>query len=144
MSQRCLTLVTATQGIPVTRSRPVGSGRWCRLLLVCSCLALLATGCGRGPQRDATAELVASFEGSPAQDDVVKAQAAFAEGRYKDSLNLLHKVVARGDLTQRQKAAMAGIVGQLLQAIENDPKLSGDVQLHRSMELLILQTMGRT
>lgn len=105
-------------------------------------VVLLLTGCGRDPKADATAELAASFEGSPAKEDVMQANAAFEEGRHKDALQLLHKVVSRGELTERQKKAMAGIVGQVLQAVHNDPELSADPKLHRLMELLILRTMG--
>jgi hypothetical protein len=105
-------------------------------------VVLLLNGCGRDPKADATTELAASFEGSPAKEDVMQANAAFEEGRYKDALQLLHKVVSRGELTERQKKAMAGIVGQVLQAVHNDPELSGDRKLHRLMELLVLRTMG--
>lgn len=105
-------------------------------------VVLLLTGCGRDPKADATAELAASFEGSPAKEDVIQANAAFEQGRYKDSLQMLHKVVSRGDLSERQKKAMAGIVGQVLQAVHNDPELSADPKIHRLMELLILRTMG--
>jgi hypothetical protein len=107
-------------------------------------LVFLLFSCRRTPQADATAELVASFEGSPAKEDVIKANAAFNEGRYKESLVLLHKVVGSRDLTERQKKAIAGIVGQLLQAVHEDPKLSGDTQLHRLTEMLVLRTMGET
>ena len=107
-------------------------------------MVFLLTSCGKKPETDATAELAASFEGSPAKDDVIKANAAFKEGRYKESLVLLHKVVGSADLTERQKKAMAGIVGRLLQAVHEDPKLSEDTQLHRLMELLVLRTMGET
>jgi hypothetical protein len=113
-----------------------------RFLLACLGMAFLLLGCGKGPQANATADLAASFEGSPAQEDVLKANAAFEQGRYKDSLLLLHKVASRGDLTAAQKKAMAGIVGRLLQVVEDDPKLAGDTQLHRLMELLVLKTMG--
>jgi hypothetical protein len=112
--------------------------------LVCLGLVLMCPGCGEDPQTDATDELAASFEGSPAQQDVVEANAAFNEGRYKDSLVLLHKVAGRVALTERQRAAMAGIVGQLLKAVHEDPQLSQDVQLHRMMELLVRRTMGET
>jgi len=111
-------------------------------LAVFSLVMMLFIGCGRDPKADATSELAASFEGSPAREDVIQANAAFDEGRYKDSLHLLHKVVARGDLTERQKKAMAGIVGQVLQVVHDDPQLSADPQLHRLMELLIIRTMG--
>ncbi len=107
-------------------------------------MVFLLFGCGKDPEADATAELAASFEGSPAKEDVIKANAAFEEGRYKESLQLLHKVVGRGDLTERQKKAMAGIVGQLLTAVHEDPELSKDTRLHRLMELLVLRTMGET
>ncbi len=113
------------------------------LLLVFFLLTVtLPFGCRRDPKADATTELSASFEGSPAKEDVMQANAAFGEGRYKDSLYLLHKVVSRGDLTERQKKAIAGIVGQVLQAVHDDSQLSADPQLHRLMELLILRTMG--
>jgi len=107
-------------------------------------MALLLLGCGKDPQAKATADLAASFAGSPAQEDIAKANAAFEEGRYKESLLLLHKVASRGDLTEPQKKAMAGIVGRLLQIIQDDPKLSADTQLHHLMELLVLKTMGET
>jgi hypothetical protein len=107
-------------------------------------MLFLLTSCGKNPEADATAELAASFEGSPAKEDIIKANAAFKEGRYKESLVLLHKVVGSTDLTERQKKAMAGIVGRLLQAVHEDPKLSEDTQLHRLMELLVLRTMGET
>jgi len=107
-------------------------------------MVFLLLGCGKDPEADVTTELAASFEGSPAKEDVIKANAAFKEGRYKESLVLLHKVVGSADLTERQKKAMAGIVGRLLQAVHEDPKLSEDTQLHRLMELLVLRTMGET
>jgi hypothetical protein len=107
-------------------------------------MVLLSAGCGKKGNADVTGDLAASFEGSAAKEDVLKANAAFEEGRYKDSLLLLHKVVSRGDLTVPQRKAMAGIVGRLLQVIENDPKLAGDTQLHRLMETLVLKTMGET
>ncbi|MFZ2146134.1 MAG: hypothetical protein WAV28_02845 [Sedimentisphaerales bacterium] len=107
-------------------------------------MVFLLLGCGKNPEADATAELADSFEGSPAKEDVIKANVAFKEGRYKESLVLLHKVVGSGDLTERQKKAMAGIVGRLLQAVHEDPQLSEDTQLHRLMELLVLRTMGET
>jgi len=103
---------------------------------------ILIGGCGKDPEAEATSELAASFEGTPAKEDVMAAKAAFEEGRYKDAVSLLHKVVSRGDLNERQKKAMAGIVGQVMQAVHNDPALSADRKLHRMMELLILQTMG--
>ena len=114
------------------------------LLLAYFGIVFLLTSCSKKPQADATAELAASFEGSPAKEDVIKANAAFKEAHYKESLVLLHKVVSSGDLTERQKKAMAGIVGQLLRAIHEDPQLSKDTQLHRLMELLVLRTMGET
>jgi hypothetical protein len=113
-------------------------------LLIYLGMLFLLTSCGKDPEADATAELAASFEGSPAKEDVIKANAAFKEGRYKESLVLLHKVVGSVDLTERQKKAMAGIVGRLLQAVHEDPKLSEDTQLHRLMKLLVLRTMGET
>ncbi len=131
-------------GIRLTPAGLADSGLpGCPLLLVVFLSAVaLPVGCGRDPKADATTELSASFEGSPAKEDVMQANAAFSEGRYKDSLHLLHKVVSHSDLTERQKKAMAGIVGQVLQAVHDDPKLSADPQLHRLMELLILRTMG--
>ena len=112
--------------------------------LICLGLILSLRGCGENPQADATNELAASFEGSPALEDILKANAAFTDGRYKDSLLLLHKVASRVDLTERQRAAMAGILGQLLKAVHEDPQLSQDTQLHRMMELLVRRTMGET
>jgi len=114
------------------------------LLLTYLGMVFLLLGCGKNPEADETAELGASFEDSPAKDDVIKANTAFNEGRYKDSLYLLHKVASRRDLTDRQKMAIAGIVGQLLRAVHEDPQLSEDIQLHRMMELLVLRTMGET
>jgi len=116
----------------------------CLFLLTYLGMLFLLTSCSKNPEADVTAELAASFEGSPAKEDVIKANAAFKEGRYKDSLVLLHKVVGSADLTERQKKAMAGIVGRLLQAVHEDPKLSEDTELHRLMELLVLRTMGET
>jgi hypothetical protein len=132
---------------PKTRSAHAGSGlndllRSPLLLLTHFAMILLLLGCGKNPEADATAELSASFEGSPAKEDVMQANAALEEGRYKDSLYLLHKVVSRGALTERQKKAVAGIVGQVLQAVHDDPQLNADPKLHRLMELLILRTMG--
>ena len=112
------------------------------LLLLQTAVVLLLFGCRQDPQAEATNELVASFEGSSAQPDIAAAQTAFAEGRYKESLHLLHKVARRDDLTDRQKTAMAGIVGQLLQIVQDDPELARDTQLHRLMEMLVLRTMG--
>jgi len=114
------------------------------LSLVVLVMLFLVPGCSKGPEADAAVELAASFEDSPAKEDVIKANAAFDERRYKDSLKLLHAVVGRGDLTERQKRAIAGLLGQLLQAIHQDPQLSKDTQLHRMMELLVLRTMGET
>ncbi len=114
------------------------------LLLVLPAMVFLLFSCGKDPESGATVELAASFEGSPAREDVVKANAAFEEGRYKDSLQLLHKVVSSGELTERQKKAMAGIVGRVLQAVHEDPQLSRDKQLHNMMQLLVLRTMGET
>ncbi len=113
-------------------------------MLICLGVALSLLGCGKNPQADATNELAASFEGSPAREDILKANTAFNEGRYKDSLLLLHKVVSHTDLTERQTAAMAGIVGELLKVVHDDPQLSQDTQLHRMMELLVRRTMGET
>ncbi len=113
-------------------------------LLIYLVMVFLLASCSKKPEMDATAELAASFEGSPAKENVIKANAAFKEARYKDSLYLLHKVVSSVDLTERQKKAMAGIVGQLLRAVHEDPQLSKDTQLHRLMELLVLRTMGET
>ena len=104
----------------------------------------LLSGCAKDPEADATVELASSFEGSPAKEDVIKANTAFRESRYKDSLELLHRVVSHGDLTERQTKAIAGIVGQLLQAVHESPELSKDTQLHRMMELLVRRTMGET
>ena len=115
-----------------------------RLLLICLGLVFPILGCGENPEADATDELAASFEGSPAREDIIEANAAFDEGRYKDALALLHKVASRGDLTERQRAAMGGVVGQLLKAVHEDPQLSRDTQLHRMMELLVRRTMGET
>lgn len=116
----------------------------CLILRVALVFVLLPVGCGKDPEEDATAELAASFEGSPAQEDVLKANAAFEQGRYKDSLKLLHAVVGKGDLTERQKKAIGALVGQLLQAVHEDPQLSRDTQLHRMMEILVRRTMGET
>jgi hypothetical protein len=129
--------------IPSKHSIRPGRVRGC-LVMIAFGPILGCLGCGENPEADATNELAASFEGSPAQEDVVKANTAFNEGRYKDSLVLLHKVASRADLTERQAAAMAGIVGQLLKAVHEDPQLSQDAQLHRMMELLIRRTMGET
>lgn len=116
------------------------------VLLTYTAMVFLLISCGKKSQSqaDATAELAASFEGSPAKEDVIKANTAFMEGRYKESLNLLHKVVGSGALTERQKKAVAGIVGQLLKAVHEDPQLSKDTQIHRLMQLLVVRTMGET
>jgi len=114
------------------------------LLLFLSAMILLLCGCGEDQQEDVTAELAASFEGSPAKEDVLEANAAFKEGRYKDSLYLLNKAAGYGDLTERQRQAMGAIVGRLLQAVHQDPQLSQDKQIHRLMELLVRRTMGET
>jgi hypothetical protein len=52
------------------------------LLVVCLGTALVFPGCGKSPQASATADLAASFEGSPSKEDVLKANVAFDEGRY--------------------------------------------------------------
>ena len=114
------------------------------LLLSYFVVVFLLLSCDKKSEVDATAELAASFEGSPAKEDVIKANTAFMEGRYKESLNLLHKVVGSGALNERQKKAIAGIVGQLLKAVHEDPQLSKDTQLHRLMQMLVLRTMGET
>lgn len=114
------------------------------LSLIVLLITFLSPGCGKDPEADATAELAASFEGSPAKEDVVKANTAFEERRYKDSLKLIHAAVGRGTLTERQKKAIGSLVGQILQAVHEDPQLSKDTQLHRMMELLVLRTMGET
>jgi hypothetical protein len=105
-------------------------------------LCLLLAGCRRDPQANAASELAASFDGSAVKEDAMAAKAAFEEGRYRDVLHLLHKVVGRDDLTAQQRAAIGGMVGQVLQAVHNDPQLSADPQIHRLMEVLILRTMG--
>ncbi len=132
--------------LPPTATRPKSLLKRRLLLLTCLGMVFLFLSCGKKSQSqaDATAELAASFEGSPAKEDVIKANAALMEGRYKESLNLLHKVVGSGALTERQKKAMAGIIGQLLKAIHENPQLSKDTQIHRLMELLVLRTMGET
>ncbi len=114
------------------------------LLLSYFVVVFLLLSCDKKSEVDATAELAASFEGSPAKEDVIKANTAFMEGRYKESLNLLHKVVGSGALNERQKKAIAGIVGQLLKAVHEDPQLSKDTHLHRLMQMLVLRTMGET
>ena len=114
------------------------------LLLTCFVTVFLLLSCGKKSQSqaDATAELAASFEGSPVQEDVIKANTALMEGNYKESLNLLHKVVGSVALNERQKKAIAGIVGQLLKVVHEDPQLSKDTRIHRLMELLVRRTMG--
>jgi len=129
-----------------TDTRLYGQPKSHPLLLIFLATIVLLLSCGKKSpsQADATSELAASFEDSPAKEDVIKANTAFMEGRYKESLNLLHKVVGSGVLTERQKKAMAGIVGQLLKAVHEDPLLSKDTQLHRLMQMLVLRTMGET
>ena len=141
--------LSALSADPRTHSAPACPGlddlRKAPLLLpTLLAMAFLLLGCGQDSEADATAELAASFEGSPAKEDVIKANAAFEESRYKDSLKLLHAVVGRGDLTERQKRAIGGLVGQLLPAVHEDPQLSKDTQLHLMMELLVRRTMGET
>ena len=116
------------------------------VLLTYTVMAFLLISCGKKSQSqaDATAELAASFEGSPAKEDVIKANTAFIEGHYKESLNLLYKVVRSEALTERQKKAVAGIVGQLLKVVHEDPQLSKDTRIHRLMQLLVVRTMGET
>jgi hypothetical protein len=117
---------------------------WFCLLVSLAFLPVVAGGCRKNPEVQATSELAAAFEGLVAEQDAMAATAAFEEGRHKDAIYLLHKVVSRGDLNERQKKAMAGIVGPLMQAVHNDPELIADRKLYRLMELLILQTMGET
>ncbi|NQT02895.1 MAG: hypothetical protein HQ580_12780 [Planctomycetes bacterium] len=146
LSKHSISQVSRRRYLPPTAIGLNGLLKSRLLLLTCLGMVFLLLSCGKKSpsQADATAELAASFEGSPAKEDVIKANAAFMEGRYKESLNLLHKVVGSGALTERQKKAMAGIVGQLLKAVHEDPQLSKDIQLHRLMELLVLRTMGET
>jgi hypothetical protein len=134
------------KNLPLSATGPNGELTSRSLLLTCLVMVFLLLSCSKKSQSqaDATAELAASFEGSQAKDDVIKANAAFMEGRYKESLNLLHKVVGSGVLTERQKKAIAGIVGQLLKAVHEDPQLSKDTRIHRLMELLVRRTMGET
>jgi len=103
---------------------------------------VLADGCRRNSEVRATSELAAAFEGSVAEQDAMAAMAAFQDCRHKDATYLLLKVVSPGDLNERQQKAIAGIVGQLLQAVYDNPELRTDRELHRLMELLILRTMG--
>jgi hypothetical protein len=70
------------------------------LSLIVLLIIFLSPGCSKDPEADATAELAASFEGSPAKEDVVNANVAFEERRYKDSLKLIHAAVGRGTLAQ--------------------------------------------
>lgn len=49
-------------------------------------MVFLLLGCGQDSEAGTTAELAASFEGSPAKEDVIKANAAFEEGRKKSYL----------------------------------------------------------
>ena len=112
------------------------------LLLMLPAIFFLLFSCGRNPETDVAAELAASFAGSPAKDDIIQAKTAFEEGRYTESLQLLYKVVSSGGLTERQKKAMAGIVGRVLQAVHENPQLSNDKQLHRMMQLLVVRIMG--
>ena len=132
--------------LPPTSKKTYGQLKNYPLLLICLATILLLLSCGKKSpsQADATAELAASFEGTPAREDVIKANTAFLEGRYKESLNLLHKVVSSGALTENQKKAIAGIVGQLLKAVHEDQQLSKDTQLHLLMQTLVLRTMGET
>jgi hypothetical protein len=75
-----------------------------RRLLAIPMMLFLSAGCGKGPQADALLELAASFEDSPAKEDVIKSKAAYEQRRYKDSLKRLHAVLGRSDLTGRQKS----------------------------------------
>jgi len=143
MQQQCLMAALTRRGL-MTGRRGRGPAGHLPFLLVCMSVVLLLPGCKRASKVDATADLVSSFEGSPSQADVTKAKAAFDEGRYRDSLLLLHKVASRGNLTEAQKKAMAGIVGRLLQVTQDDPKLAADTQIHKLMEALVLMTLGRT
>ena len=136
-------MIQSNRSISTASGTKLGGFAKRHLLTVLVTLLLLAS-CGRGPEADATVELAASFKDSPAKEDVIEANATFEQRRYKDSLKLLHAVVGRGDLTERQKKAIAGLLGQLLQAIHEDPQLSKDSQLHRMMELLVRRTMGET
>jgi len=114
------------------------------LLLILPAIIFLLLSCGKDPEADVTTELAASFADSPAKEDIIQAKTAFEEGRYKESLQLLYKVVSSGGLTERQRKAMAGIVGRVLQAVHEDPQLSNDKQLHRMMQLLVVRIMGET
>ncbi len=62
------------------QSSPFGSGlkgllKSPLLLLTYSVMVFLLTNCGKDPEVDATTELAASFEGSPAKEDIIKANA---------------------------------------------------------------------
>jgi len=127
--------------------------RWSQLgqenssfLLTCGLAFLLIPcgGCRKSAEVRSVDELAAAFEGSAAEQDALAALTAFQEGRHREAVYLLHKVAGRGDMDERQKKAMVGIVGQVMQIVHNDPKLSADRKLHRMIELLILQTMGET
>ena len=146
LSKHSILLMSRKRHLPPTATGFSGLLKNRLLLLTCLAAVFLLLSCSKKSpsQDDATTELAASFEGSPAKDDVIKANTAFTEGRYKESLNLLHKVVGSGVLTERQKKAMAGIVGQLLKAVHEDPQLSKDTQIHRLMQMLVLRTMGET
>ena len=146
LSKHSISQVPRKKNLPPATAGLTGLLKSSLLLLTYFVMVFTLLSCGKKSpsQADAAAELAASFEGSPAKDDVIKANAALTEGRYKESLNLLHKVVGSGVLTERQKKAIAGIVGQLLKAVHEDPQLSKDKQLHRLMELLVRRTMGET
>ena len=146
LPQRSISQVCENRHLPSTAAGSNNLLKSNLLILTCLATVILFIGCGKKSQSqaDATAELAASFEGSPAKEDVIKANTAFMEGRYKESLNLLHKVVGSGALTERQKKAVAGIVGQLLKAVHEDPQLSKDTRIHRLMQLLVVRTMGET
>lgn len=120
---------------------------WCRrvfLLVGVGVIIVVAGGCRKRPPAQAPSELKGAFAGSAAEQDVEAAMVAYEEGRHKEAIYALHRVVSQVDLDARQRKAMASIVGQLMQAVHNDPELSADRKLHRLMELLILQTMGQT
>ena len=114
------------------------------LFLAYFLIALFMLGCDKKTQADITGELAASFEGSQVKEDIIKANTAFSEGRYKESLEFLHKAVGSAPLTERQKKAMAAILGQILKAVHENPQLSKDQYLHRMMEMLVRRTMGDT
>ena len=103
---------------------------------------LLIAGCGSDSDVEASSELAASFEGTAGAEDAGAAKAAFDEGRYQDAVHLLNKVVAHGDLNDRQKKVVGDMAGKIMQAVHNDPQLSADRKLHRMLELLIRQTLG--